>query len=470
MYIYRFSRRHRCPHKPNNDPLGSSKNSVPCKVTEYSLKYKWTDGRPRESLRPPQRALTQDAPMECHTIQKVDFVPHSVRPISPKAKPTYVRPEGRVEKDSEYKLKYTGEQVPPPQPIKPTHNKLMTDTQFQGNTTQKTDFVDWGTPQLERHGEQKVYEPPVEKFKAISTVQADYVNKGHFSPTQSMKPPQIPKTSSEPFDSSTNYKHDFKAHEILPRVVQEKEVYQPRKEVFGGTSTFKSDYRQHSQYKPSPSMKPTQVAMKTDKTFDSKSIQNTDFRAWELPSKQKRTPPVYVPPTEKFPSRSTFRDDYKDYGPVTPSRSLKPPQNPVNSGEPFQGSTVQKLDYQMWTLDSPTKPIIHGKDYQPPVQKFSGQSTFQTSYKGKYGPPADSAKPPPIAAQGSGKIDCETIYRNMFSPKSFTTCPTTFFKGDLDTTSRFLYSHQDKTGHKFFAPMEVITKDAAKYAMNTGQA
>jgi hypothetical protein len=408
--------------------------------------------------------------MECSTIQKKDYISHPIKPVSPKPKPTYTRPDGKVEKDSEYKLKYTGEHVPPPQPIRPTHNKLMTDTQFQGNTTQKTDFVDWGTPQLERHGEQKVYEPPVEKFNALSTVQADYVDNGPFAPPQSMKPPQIPKTSSEPFESSTNYKYDFKAHQLPPKYVHEKEVYQPKKGGFSDVSTFKSDYRQHSQYKQSPSMKPTQAAIKADKTFDAKTVQSTDFRAWELPSRHKRTPPVYVPPTEKFPSRSTFRDDFKDYGPVTPSKSLRPPQNPVASGEPFQSATIQKLDYQTWPLDSLTKPIIHGKDYQPPVQRFSGQSTFQTSYQGKFGLPAESAKPPQIAAQGSGRIDDSTIYRCSFSPKGFSPCPTVYFKGDLDTTSRYLYSHQDKTGHKFFAPMEAITRDAAKYAVNTGQA
>ena len=462
-----FNRRHHCPHKQSSELF--EKIHGPCNLSEYGQKYKWTDGKPRETLRPAPKALTSDAPMECSTINRLDFKPHEVKVPPPKQKSSYAKPDGKIEKDSEYRLKYTGDIVPPPKAIRPPNTKAVDESPFNARSTQQTDFPNWGNPKPNRYNEQRVYSPPKEKFQGKSTVQADYISRGRMSPTQSMKPAPVVLSSSEPFQSYSNYKADFHVHPIPPKHIQEREVYQPSKDGFKGTSTFTADFKAHYGTMPPQSLKPAPTSLKSNEPFNAKTVQSSDFQPWETQARQKRPPTKYNPPIEKFQAKSCFADDFKHYGPVSPSKSLKPPQKPVASDKPFEGTTIKSVDFKSWPLDARAKPIRHEKDYQPPTQTFNGTSTMQLSFKGAYGPPANSAKPEQQASQGSGKLDGKSVYRDSFTPKHNDPCPTTFFKPDnMDSTSRYLYSHQDKTGHKFFAPLSEITKAALQTA--TGQA
>ena len=460
------NRRHRCPHKQQTELF--VKTDGPCKVSEYAQKFQWCESRPRESLRPPQRALTHDSPMDATTMHRMDYIPHQITPFTPKAKAAYRKPSGTIEKDSEYKLKYTGLSVPPPKPMRPVHNKAAGDEPFSGLSTQKKDFVDWGTPQRERPTDQRVYAPPTEKFQGISTVKADYVDRGPMTPTQSMKPSQTVKMSDEPFQSSTNYQKDFISYPITPKAVCEKEAYQPSKSAFSGVSTFVADFLPHTGVKPTPTLKPAQAPLHSDFPFEAQSVQATDFQHWDLPPKHRRPPSVYNPPKEKFTGQSSIKRDYKDYGVVMPSKIMKPVPRPVSRDHPFSGSTNHRADYQSWPLDSRAKPITNGKEYHPPAQKFSGESTFQTSYKGMYGPPSTSAKPVEKAVQDGGKMAGSTIYRDSFTSKRQEVCAAALLKDDLDPTNRLVYSHQDKTGHKFFSPIKEAAQAAVSLA--TGQA
>lgn len=459
-------RRHRCPHKPRNELF--ARTDVPCKLSEYTQSYKWCDSRPRESLRPPQKALARDYPMEAKTIQKMDYVTHPMEPHTPRAKAEYHKPTGSIEKDSEYKLKYTGQSVPPPKPMRPIHSKVSGDEPFSGQSTQKKDFVAWGTPQRERPPEKRVYVPPTQKFEGISTVKADYTDRGPTAPTLSMKPSQVAKMSEEPFQSCTNYRNDFICHPLAPKTVREKEVYQPSKVAFSGVSTFVADFHPHTEFKPTPSLKPASVPLHSDFPFEGRSIQATDFQVWNLPPKHRSPPAVYSPPKEKFIAQSSIQTDYRAYGVVTPSKSMKPSHRPVTQDQPFSGTTNHRSDFQTWPINSRAKPVRHGREYQPPSQKFSGESTFQMSYKGMYGRPAATAKPAEKAVQESGKMDGSTIYRDAFTPKPQEVCAASLLKDDLDPTNRLVYSHQDKTGHKFFSPIKEAAQAAVSLA--TGQA
>ena len=406
--------------------------------------------------------------MEAKTIQKMDYVSHQVAPPTPKAKAVYHKPAGSIEKDSEYRLKYTGLSVPPPKPMRPVHNRVAGDEPFSGQSTQKKDFIAWGTPQRERPPEQRVYVPPTKKFDGISTVKADYTDRGPMPPTLSMKPSQVVRMSDEPFQSSTNYRNDFVCHPIAPKAVREKEVYQPSKVPFSGVTTFVADFHPHTDFKLTPTLKPAAVPLHSDFPFEGQSIQATDFQHWDLPPKHKCDPPTYSPPKEKFTAQSSIKTDYKAYGVVTPSKSMKPLPRPVSQTHPFSGSTNHRSDFQSWPLDSRAKPVRHGREYQPPSQKFSGESTFQTSYKGMYGPPSTSAKPAEKAVQEGGKMNGSTIYRDAFTPKQQEVCAASLLKDDLDPTNRLVYSHQDKTGHKFFSPIKQAAQAAVSLA--TGQA
>ena len=459
-------RRHRCPHKPQNELFG--RTHAPCKLSEYSQSYKWCQSQPRESLRPPQRALTRDCPMKVRTIQKMDYVSHPVVPHAPKAKAEYHKPTGSIEKDSEYKLKYTGQSVPPPTSMRPAHNRVAGDEPFSGLSTQKKDFVAWGTPQRDRPPEKRVYVPPMQKFEGISTVKADYTDQGPTTLTLSMKPSQVVRMSDEPFQSSTNYRKDFICHPLAPKAVRERDVYQPSKVAFSGTTTFVADFQPHTDFKPTPSLKPAAAPLHSDFPFEGRSVQATDFQLWDLPPKHRSPPPVYSPPKEKFTAQSSIKMDYRDYGKVTPSKSMKPVPRPVTQDQPFSGTTNHRSDFQSWPLDSREKPIRHGREYRPPSQQFSGESTFQTSYKGMYGRPSTSAKPEEKAAQEGGKMNGITIYRDAFTPKQQDVCAASLLKDDLDPTNRLVYSHQDKTGHKFFSTIKEAAQAAVPLA--TGQA
>ena len=453
MYIiYILYRRHRCPHCPRSNLMYRS--TQPCVLSEYTTQFKRYQARPRPSLRPEQKAIPRDVPMECKTSNKQDFVAHPVTPLRIKPPAVYKPTNGEMDCSSEYKLQFLGKWAVPVAQIRPKEAK-KTDTQpFTHKSTQSVDFVAFPVSPREIHGTKNSYVPPKEPFDGASTIQSDFVDFGRVELTQSLKPPQQAKISTDPFEGSTSYRTSFTPMHMPERFQQPRAVYVPSGKEFFSETTVKADFHTHPGAKPSKTMKPPQNAVRSDTPFDGITTSKQSYKSWELPARHSRPPTTYTPPTERFATQSTFRTDFPDYGRVLPPKSLRPPQK-VQQVASFEGLTTQRLDYKAWKDVEQQTPIRREKKYEPPTKKFDATSTFKDHYRGSFVPQAQSAKPAEKPYSRSGKAEYNTSYGDSYAKTCYKPCPSAALLVDSHKLPQFVYSHQDAaSGHKFFMPKE----------------
>ena len=452
-----FLRRHRCPHQPSANIL--NKTLPPCTITEYALQFRQYKTKPRASLKPPQKPMTNDVKMDCKTTNRHDFIAHTITPSPQKPAAVYKAPEGKMEVQTEYKNEFLGKWAVPANLIRPAPRKKDYTGPFTHKSTQAVDFVSFPVTPRELHKMKSTYEPPKEVFEGKSTVKSDFTDFGRVELTQSLKPLQTAKISTEPFDGMSYYRMCFTPQPMPERFQHRKEVYQPSHKTFYGSTTFSCDFPAHSGAQPSGSMKPMQKAVTTDAPFDGTTISRLSYRVWELPMRHSRPPTVYSPPTEKFSTQSTFNEDFPDYGRVEPAKSLKPPLKVREQVTSFGGLTTQSCDFKAWKNVERPSLTKREKKYEPPTQKFNAVSTFQAHYKGEPGSRAPTAKPDVKVYSSTAKMDSTTSYRESYSQSGFRPCPVMDLLGDDKKAPKYKFSHQDEaTGHKFFLPVKNISE------------
>ena len=451
-------RRHRCPHQPSNDIL--NKTLPPCTITEYAMQYKKYNSKPRASLKPPQKPMTSDVKMNCQTTNRHDFIAHQISVPSQKPAAVYKVPEGKMEMQTEYKNEFLGKWAVPATLIRPSPRKKDDTGPFAHKSTQAVDFVPFPPAQRELHKMKSAYEPPTEVFEGKSTVKSDFTDFGRVEVTQSLKPPQTAKISTDPFDGTSYYRMCFTPQPMPERFQRPKVVYYPPQEAFCGSTTFNCDFPAHSGAQPSDSMKPVQKSITSDSPFDGTTISRLSYRVWELPTRHSRPPTVYAPPTEKFSTRSTFKEDFPDYGRVEPARRLKPPARVREQVTSFDGLTTQSCDFKAWK--EVERPYLNKREkrYEPPTEKFSAISTFQAHYKGECGSRAQTAKPSVKIYSSKGEMDSTTSYRESYSQSGYRPCPAMGLLGNIQTANNYKFAHQDETtGHKYFLPLKKAAGD-----------
>ena len=453
--LFSFLSRHSCPKpvQPKTD-LFHTTGDVKLSQTEYrTIFLNHGSAKPRESLKPPQRVTTRDAPMSSHTTNRVDFISHQVSPYTPRPPTVYKKPEGTVSGESEYSKEFRSKTPEPVKPVLPQPSQVRTlDEKFHGKSTQATDFVCYELPPREFYGERRVYEPPTETFSGLSTFQTDFKGLLQTEPARSMKPQQNPKTSNERFNGTTCYHVDFRRFEIPEKFQHPKQVYKPPEELFQGYSTFTTDFPGHHGIKPAQSLKPPINAKVSHAPLDSLTTSRQSYRKWEMPPRFSRPPTVYEPPKEKFYSKTVFSDDFVSYGVPEPVSNFKPKHEPIKKIAPIEHETVNRIDYKPPDITQRTQLIIQEKKYEPPTEKFEALSTTSTAYRGQYAPPAPSAKPLLKPYSKGIKFDAHSMYRECYSQSGF---KPDYITGhpNKPVIPGYMFSHEDpKSGHKFYIP------------------
>ena len=400
--------------------------------------------------------------MECQTTNRLDFVAHQITPSPPKPAAVYKIPQGKMEMGTEYKKEFLGKWAVPAHLIRPTQSKRDNVEPFAHKSTQAVDFVPFPVTPREMHKMKNTYEPPREVFEGKSTVKSDFTDFGQVERTQSLKPPQTAKISTEPFDGTSYYRMCFTPQPMAERFQRRKEVYQPSQKTFYGSTTFNCDFPSHGSAKPAESMKPMRDAVQTNTPFDGNTISRLSYRVWELPTRHSRPPTVYCPPTEKFSTHSTFKQDFPDYGMVEPARSLKPPLRVREQVTSFEGLTTQSCDFKAWKDVERPSLTRREKRYEPPTEKFDAMSTFQAHYTGDRGSRAPTAKPDAKVYSSQGKMESTTSYRESYSQSGYRPCPAMGLLSVSQNTDKYKFTHQDEaTGHKFFLPVRSTDRHSA---------
>lgn len=430
-------------------------SSHQCPLTEYTQQFKKFSVKPRECLRPPQRPRTHDCKTEYKTVNREDYIAHPVSPPRPRPPAIYKRPEGKLRTKTEYRKQYQGQWTHPARTVRPAAARKDVSGPFDHKSTQMIDFVTFPLPPREYHGEKRVYKPPSDTFDGKSTVQSDFVDFGKVDLVPSLKPPQVAKVSTEPFDATTSYRHSFTPLPIPERFEMKREVYKPSEAEFDGTTTFKTDYPAHFGVVRPQSMQPQPKDTASDAPFEGATTSRLSYKRWELPARHTRPQTVYTPPKERFEAQSTFKADYPDYGPVGVVKIVRPRQKPKDQLAPFESLTTQSADFKVWTEVRRPSPICREKKYEPPVEKFDAISTFQAHYRGKTAPRAVIVKPSAATRVETSKMDCSTVYRDSFSREGFKPCPAAFLGESSGLKQEYVFSHQNPTsGHKYYSPVK----------------
>ena len=432
-----------------------NRSPQPCTFSEYTQQFKKYSARPRKAIKPARRPLDRDSKMACTTINHQDFTPHPVTPRSVQPPPVYKKPDGVVSSKTEYRMTFEGK--PLSQPVvafRPVNTRKENREQFDHKSTQAADFVTFAIPERENFAVKCAYEPPKEPLETKSTVQNDFVDFGAVKPPQSLKPPQTPKLSTDPFDGRSCYRQCFVPQPIPARYQHTKEVYTPSPDKFSGLSTYTKDFPGHTGKMPAPSMKPPQKKVASDSPFDGATESRLSYRSWDLPPKHFRPPTVYSPPTETFAKHSTFKADYPDYGRTELIKPICPqPRAKVEEDTPFRPVTTQRADFQLWDPSKMQRstPIRQRGNYEPSTEKFSAVSTCRDHYRGTPGVCATSTKPvlqPHVTTEEMGS---DTTYRDSFSGSGFTPCPATNLSKNMEGSADFSFSHENpSTGHLYF--------------------
>ena len=451
------SSKHSCPapSRPKAELFPNAKTS-PLGNTEYKTIFlKHAGATPRESLRPPQKAITRDASMSRDTTNRVDFVPHPVTPLTPKPPALYKRPEGKINGESEYIKEFQYKTPEPVKPVLPQPSQIRTNNEkFFGKSTQATDFTPYEIQPRVFYGENRGYQPPTEKFEGTSTFQSDFKGTLAAEPTVSMKPAQETKLSRDPFHGTSCYNTDFKRFQIPERYQHPKQLYKPPDDKFTGISSFKSDFPGHRNIAPAQSLKPPMNAKVSRDPLDSMTINRVSYQKWELPPRFSRPPTSYEPPKEKFSSKTVFSDDYVSYGIQEPVSNFKPKHETIKVTAPLEHQTVNRTDFQPIDLSQRTPLVVRERRYVPPFEKFEGQSTTSTAYQGQFTLPAPSAKPVLKPYSKGVKFEGNSTYKQCYSHLGI---KPECIAGDpmMPTIHGYKFSYEDpRSGHKFYVPEE----------------
>ena len=215
------------------------------------------------------------------------------------------------------------------------------------------------------------------------------------------------------------------------------------------------------QYKVPDPVKPilpqsSQIRITADK-FDIKSTQATDFKPLVVkPRVVYGENRAYKPPTEKFRGTSTFQADFKGELPTEPTISMRPTQETQLSRDSFNGASSYHSDFKRFQL--PEKFKREKQEYQPPVEKFFGISSFTSDFPAHYGmTPAQSLKPPKTANTSHEPLDAATTNRISYQkwdiPQRFSRPPTLYEPPKVKFTGNTVFS-DDFVSHAIPEPVQ----------------
>ena len=91
---------------------------------------------------------------------------------------------------------------------------------------------------------------------------------------------------------------------------------------------------------------------------------------------------------------------------------MKPPAVAFKSDDPIESQTLHKMYYVPHQLEARFKK--EKETYNPPSIPMDGTTTFQTDFRGKKAPPAESMRPAQSAFQSKDPLSTSSEFRDQF--------------------------------------------------------
>ena len=207
----------------------------------------------RQSMRPVENQRASDQPFDDMTDYKESYVKKPLPTRECREKTVWQPNMAKLDDLSNYRKDYTEKGAGKQPSCKPDATPFKSVAPFDGDTTQKTDFIEWPTERRFVH-EQDPYHKPEGEMQSNTTTHTDYNRK----PLDRALPrrPQETKKIPGKFDGTTNYQVEYRKWAMGDRPhPMMKDQYTPNDAPFEGLPTYQRDYIPH-QASMTRSMKP----------------------------------------------------------------------------------------------------------------------------------------------------------------------------------------------------------------------
>lgn len=230
------------------------------------------------SLKPPSKVTGSTQPLNEITSYRSTFTAPTMPDRFERPNQIYIPSSEGLSNSTTFRSAFPKHPVSkPPKAIKPPcHKHGDSRIPFETSTTNHLTYKSWEIPKRFSRPP-TTFMPPTEKVSDQTTFKSHYLDYGHVPLAASFKPLQK-KEQVPPFESLTTQSVDYKAWGDIKRpesFAQDKQ-YEPPKEKFDSTTTFKAHYK--GAYEPrAASTKPPQKVPAKVSEIDSMTVYKETF-------------------------------------------------------------------------------------------------------------------------------------------------------------------------------------------------
>lgn len=236
-------------------------------------------------MKPNDAAKVSDQPFEDQTDYRQSYIKHPLAPREVKEKPVWEPNNAPLDDLSHYRKDFTPKDVGKTQSCKPNAAPYQSEAPFDGNTTQKVDYIPWptGKPFVREYD---VYRKPEGEMYMNTTTHTDYTKKP-MERQMAVRPLDAKRVPGK-FDDTTNYKTEFRKWDLGDRPTQTmRDQYVPNEAPFDGMPTYQRDYIPHPTEK-TRSLKPVDLGYSSNAPLE-------DGTEYKKEYTRKYVPPCPVP-------------------------------------------------------------------------------------------------------------------------------------------------------------------------------
>lgn len=243
-------------------------------ITTFSRDFTGTTQPRTESLRPKQRAVQSDVPIEGETTAMHDFIPHPLERRSVKAQQGYLAPSVPMANLTTQRQDFIEKQRSVRESLAPPRKPISNKEPLSGSSEQRDSFQAWPLDKPYRH-EQAPYRKPEGKAVYDTTTGTTYIPTNG-RPAQPFQP--APRRQEKGvFEGNTNYMHDFKAWPVQAIHQKDDRVYVKPEVPFDGVTTFAQTYKGPMGVPRTESLKPKHNSIRNSEPLDGNTIYNTAY-------------------------------------------------------------------------------------------------------------------------------------------------------------------------------------------------
>ncbi|XP_070543151.1 uncharacterized protein [Ptychodera flava] len=385
--------------------------------TTFKTEFQPKTVAPRKSKKPVQELAKSDQPMEDKSSHQLDYITHPLPPRFKKEKEVYRMSSSKVETMTTSRRDYTPKKDGKQKSCKPIENPVNDGQPFDDATTAKTDFQKWEVKLPVLHQPER-YIKPVGEIDTLTTSRRD------FPPRKTERVVVVKRQDHDivevgPFHDVTNYKQDYKKwEEHVPErgMDPSRKPYEKPTQTFGGATNYQADYHKKD-LSPRENYAPKPKERESGEFYGSTGYKD-EFIARKVSGKVQKTRKLsdhYKVRTvlPKIESMTTQKHDYTTKE-LTKTRSCKPPQEPLNTKEPFDDKTTCKQDYKQWVVELPK--LHQAEIYIKPPGKMDLQTTMQKDFPPRKAEKVSLMKPPSNTVDHAVPFHGMTSYNNSYQP------------------------------------------------------